>query len=44
VILADKEKEYVSECAGLLLRTKAEGVEDGGVCSGVAFLNSIALI
>lgn len=43
VIVADHEKEYVNKCGGLLLRTKAEGVEDGGVCSGVAFLNSIVL-
>ncbi len=44
MILADKEKDYVNESTGLLLRTKAEGVEDGGVCSGVAFLNSIAKV
>lgn len=42
-MIADGEREYRNEYAGLLLRTKAEGAEDGGVCSGVAFLNSICM-
>lgn len=33
---------FLSECAGYLLRTKKEGVEDGGVASGVAVLDSLA--
>lgn len=33
---------YLNECSGYLLRTKKEGVEDGGVASGVAVLDSLA--
>ena len=40
--IADSQKVYLSACAGYLLRTKKEGVEDGGVASGVAVMDSIA--
>jgi len=43
LILAEDGIFHINEFGGLLLRTKAEGAEDGGVCSGVAFLNSIVL-
>eukprot|EP01126_Amoeba_proteus_P051670 TRINITY_DN618_c0_g1_i13.p1 TRINITY_DN618_c0_g1~~TRINITY_DN618_c0_g1_i13.p1 ORF type:complete len:314 (-),score=65.03 TRINITY_DN618_c0_g1_i13:172-1113(-) len=43
VIIADEKEEYVNESVGVLLRTKSDGVEDGGVCSGIAFLNSVVL-
>lgn len=37
-----RDKEYIlNTFGGLLLRTKSEGAEDGGVCSGVAFLSSV---
>jgi len=35
-------KIHLNECSGYLLRTKKEGVEDGGVASGVAVLDSLA--
>lgn len=34
----------LNEYAGYLLRTKADGVDEGGVATGYSVLNSIALI
>lgn len=33
----------MSEYAGYLLRTKAEGVDEGGVATGYSVLNTIVL-
>jgi len=41
IILANGDNYVLNKCGGLLLRTKPSDAEDGGVCSGVAFLSSI---
>lgn len=44
VFLGDGESELTSSCAGYLVRTKPEGETDGGVCKGIAVLDSICLV
>jgi hypothetical protein len=38
-----ENQEILNEYAGYLLRTKAEGVDEGGVATGYSVLNSIFL-
>jgi len=42
-MLSDHQREVFVECAGYLVRTKPTHEADGGVCRGVAVLDSIAL-
>merc|ERR1711988_2069312 len=44
VFMGDGEQVYLNEHAGHLIRTKAEGVDEGGVASGYAVVNSPFLI
>lgn len=44
VFLGDGENTHLNEHAGHLVRTKAEGVDEGGVASGYAVVNSPFLI
>lgn len=44
VFLGDGEQVHVNEHAGHLVRTKAEGVDEGGVASGYAVVNSPFLV
>lgn len=43
-MLLGDDKEQESACVGYLVRTKPEDEVDGGVCKGVAVLDSILLI
>ena len=43
VFLGDGTAEEFVSCAGYLVRTKPEDEVDGGVCKGVAVLDSISL-
>ena len=36
--------ELLNECSGYLLRTKADGVDEGGVAAGFSVLNAITLV
>jgi len=44
VFIGDGEKVHLNEHAGHLIRTKAEGVDEGGVASGYAVVNSPFLV
>lgn len=44
VFIGDGEKAHLNEHAGHLVRTKAEGVDEGGVASGYAVVNSPFLV
>ena len=39
-----REKDVESETAGWLVRTKAEGVDEGGVAAGFSVLDSVLLV
>ena len=46
VFLGDGDADgppLVNDCAGYLLRTKPEGVDEGGVAAGFSVLNSVML-
>jgi hypothetical protein len=42
--LYGQQKELLNEFSGYLLRTKGEGVDEGGVAAGFSCLNSLFLI
>lgn len=42
--IGDGQKEYLNQQIGHLVRTKFEGTDEGGVCSGFACLNSPLLV
>lgn len=41
--IGDGKKVFLNEYSGYLLRSKIEGMEDGGVVAGVMYLDSVAL-
>ena len=43
VFLGDGERVHLNQHAGQLLRTKLEGVDEGGVATGYSVLSSVAL-
>ena len=43
VYLGDGKKVYLSQHAGHLVRTKAQGVDEGGVAAGFAVISSPSL-
>lgn len=42
--LSDGQNQLVNEFCGYLVRTKAEGVDEGGVATGYSVLNSLLLV
>merc|ERR1712129_347860 len=44
VLIGDGKQAHLNEHAGHLVRTKAEGVDEGGVASGYAVVNSPFLV
>uniref|UniRef100_A0A6B2L3P6 Glutathione synthetase n=1 Tax=Arcella intermedia TaxID=1963864 RepID=A0A6B2L3P6_9EUKA len=44
VYIGDDKKTYLNECVGTLVRTKSRNDADGGVCAGVAVLDTIYLV
>ena len=44
VILGDGQSEDLAACVGYLLRTKPENEVDGGVCKGIAVVDSLLLV